>query len=1251
MDEMTPKLKGLHRATTASRTDDSQAQDAAPGICRICRGEATPEEPLFFPCKCSGSIKYVHQDCLMEWLSHSQKKYCELCKTSFRFTKLYAPDMPKSLPVHVFVGHMAKYLLRNVLVWLRAIMAISVWVCWLPYFMRSVWSFMFWVSDEGLGSSILSGHNETAAATMALTQSAMGNDTCPASPLFVPSTTSVVAAQAMLDGLSGQNISEFLLRILLNSLYMPPKFDRSGSASDSAVSPTSSDEPAITNAPPSLLGDVAFLQNLTRNPTLNRSLIYVLEGQIITILVIVCFILVILVRDYVVQQQPEINMRAAFAPENQLAPEPILVRAEDFENVGDPVESDEETLDDGEDVHGNRDTVVIHADATLPHPGFPPAYVEQQPRQLFDEPGSSSTPTAFDWPEDGPVQQTTIHDYLRIFRQADGDPETILRLIEEEGLEERLSYWVNATRKTVEESEVRPTDDHGVRARRAVPKTQSRESSSSTTGSSSQVALTPGSNEGSSVGPQEVHGSSSGKGKEKETLPSSDTNTESYPWGDDLPATRPRAVSDGPRVQTGINPLANNSWSFAALPPEPQGESSHAQSSRPQQNGANEQYDTYGRIMPSSDHLHEAGPPIEHPGPGRAHRNAQEYGVQRYGIQEENDEQDAAAQLRHIQRELLGGEHLVAEPLEQDAERPTLVDRMTEFMWGGLEQPNIAGPAQNGNAEDAEGDWEDIDDDDAADEDDADDEDDAAGPGLDQEAIEDLEDFEGVMELIGMRGPIAGLFQNAIFCAVLVSVTIFACVFIPYNIGRVSVWVMANPMRLIRLVFELSRLLQDVAVMVAGLASWVVLNLLDMFTGLVGGFIAAQVVTARKAAWALWTSAGSGVAGYLFQEFPLSSSEIQNFSAISHDALLTVKGHIGTALATVSTTFGFIFSGAIFSSLPPIRVIGTVLSAAFETIRFSSSILLNPTSWVIDLGEPEPSPIVNLELAHWSGLDRFWAILAGYVTLFFLGAMYLKRGSPFSRGNIMQAWEAGVIDTLHQASGIMKVIMIISIEMLVFPLYCGLLLDGALLPLFEDTTFKSRLLFTYNYPLTSVFVHWFVGTGYMFHFALFVSMCRKIMRQGVLCKSDMPSFSASTNIRGRFHPRSRRSRVSPGSRRPREKPDDTVEENPFLCLCLRSIGHCMSRRSRLGSFLRNTNRPSNSLLLQRARSGIPCRSPLLQLLDATSRQLFQARRWASRHVHVVVPHLRSGLAVDIFPFRREKNRRRGKPSSWSYFGV
>ena len=34
-------------------------------VCRVCHGESDDEHPLFHPCKCSGSIKYVHQDCLL----------------------------------------------------------------------------------------------------------------------------------------------------------------------------------------------------------------------------------------------------------------------------------------------------------------------------------------------------------------------------------------------------------------------------------------------------------------------------------------------------------------------------------------------------------------------------------------------------------------------------------------------------------------------------------------------------------------------------------------------------------------------------------------------------------------------------------------------------------------------------------------------------------------------------------------------------------------------------------------------------------------------------------------------------------------------------------------------------------------------------------------------------------------------------------------------------------------------------------
>ncbi|KAJ8376583.1 hypothetical protein SKAU_G00071630 [Synaphobranchus kaupii] len=52
-------------------------------ICRVCRSEGTPDKPLYHPCVCTGSIKFIHQECLVQWLKHSRKEYCELCKHRF----------------------------------------------------------------------------------------------------------------------------------------------------------------------------------------------------------------------------------------------------------------------------------------------------------------------------------------------------------------------------------------------------------------------------------------------------------------------------------------------------------------------------------------------------------------------------------------------------------------------------------------------------------------------------------------------------------------------------------------------------------------------------------------------------------------------------------------------------------------------------------------------------------------------------------------------------------------------------------------------------------------------------------------------------------------------------------------------------------------------------------------------------------------------------------------------------------------
>jgi E3 ubiquitin-protein ligase MARCH6 len=50
---------------------DALSDDEDGDVCRICRMGASEDGPLYWPCRCSGSIKYVHERCLIEWLQHS----------------------------------------------------------------------------------------------------------------------------------------------------------------------------------------------------------------------------------------------------------------------------------------------------------------------------------------------------------------------------------------------------------------------------------------------------------------------------------------------------------------------------------------------------------------------------------------------------------------------------------------------------------------------------------------------------------------------------------------------------------------------------------------------------------------------------------------------------------------------------------------------------------------------------------------------------------------------------------------------------------------------------------------------------------------------------------------------------------------------------------------------------------------------------------------------------------------------------
>lgn len=130
--------------------------------------------------------------------------------------------------------------------------------------------------------------------------------------------------------------------------------------------------------------------------------------------------------------------------------------------------------------------------------------------------------------------------------------------------------------------------------------------------------------------------------------------------------------------------------------------------------------------------------------------------------------------------------------------------------------------------------------------------------------------------------------------------------------------------------------------------------------------------------------------------------------------------------------------------------------------------------------------------------ERVLAVAAGYVTASLIGALYLQtHHSLMPHGSLGRQIDMALRAGLRQAGYVIKFVVVLDIELLIFPCYCGLLLDGVLLPLF-DATLAERVQFSVKYPFTSFYLHWLLGTIYMFSFALFVGMCRRVLRPGLL---------------------------------------------------------------------------------------------------------------------------------------------------------
>ena len=72
--------------TIKIKLDLTNIENEGHHICRICLGNDQVSN-LISPCTCTGSQKYVHEECLKTWLLNKKEEdlgYCEVCKNIFK---------------------------------------------------------------------------------------------------------------------------------------------------------------------------------------------------------------------------------------------------------------------------------------------------------------------------------------------------------------------------------------------------------------------------------------------------------------------------------------------------------------------------------------------------------------------------------------------------------------------------------------------------------------------------------------------------------------------------------------------------------------------------------------------------------------------------------------------------------------------------------------------------------------------------------------------------------------------------------------------------------------------------------------------------------------------------------------------------------------------------------------------------------------------------------------------------------------
>lgn len=1122
--------------------------------CRICRSEGGADEPLFHPCKCSGSIKFVHQECLMGWLSHSHKKHCELCKTPFRFTKLYDANMPPVLPWRVFIRRAFVHSGLAIASATRALLVAAVWMVTLPWLIRWAWRWMFWFTDAGWARDIFlqKMRDEDWAAQGRTNMTTWSSQEV---------TRRLQEARAS-DNETARRVAYNMAMDVLSAISL--NFSQNATRSDPP--------PSWPQPDTSIFSSWTYLSQLTPHPRINRVLLDIFEGQLITCVVVLGFILVFLIREWVVQQQPLVNLEQLnnvrdqinevnnghreeterFRRQNELLDQArrtlVQLQAEDGVNVDNVqfvgMEILGQMMDHATDIlrEGDKNGFRLCARPVCLQIRAGRNHLEDV-RSLLDH--INTKLMALTAEEREYWEATLVEEISRAWRsqpqtEASESESSITR-------RPRMPDRESSSRATqiqrfIEEAEAafmthERSATQGEDAAAVDTTADGNISAEISSGASWQHATTSGrarysaEHEGESefdlqkdelpitnAGPDaKINIQRSGKGKAR-AGPEPKHDDRPLITVDDL-QKRLDAISQPDPIAEG---LATSQASVESSKPS-NNNPFHPEGAEPEQ-ATDEAQTTLFRSKTGEElTMGETG---TDEGTGEI--------VSGPEVETITDSEDAPVED--------------PEPRPQEPQVKTAFDKLTDWFWDDIEVTDGDETAAVPAAEERllEGDVADqapfvpVDHDNAAVADplpavqhqghDPDVLAAAAQAGLDAEAVEDAEDLEGIFELIGFQGPLIGLFQTSMFCLVLVTGTVLGAVGLPYTWGKLVLSFIGSPMYfLITLPLQIASFAADLVIdATLFLGGWIVTGcalatemLLAILQTACPRLESFESLVAKLASAALAEAGASGArlrnmffAAAIDHMDPLGiNAGLLGASVHSHAALKELQYEGDNVLAffgnvlrnclevVVRGRFDEVWK-ALMKSLAEIPTIPAKLVTGVEALeRYLQPVLAafrGLKSGSITLPVPAANTIIDPSLVYWSSTDRSLAVLAGYLALAMLAAIYVAMDTPITKSSQRQKTEKIIRDTLRQAGGVLKVILIISIEMLVFPLYCGLLLDLAFLPLFANASLASRLAFSTLKPYTFCFVHWFLGTCYMFHFALFVGMCRKILRKGVL---------------------------------------------------------------------------------------------------------------------------------------------------------